>query len=117
MDKLKPLEWVGSSLDDLKKFPEHVKSEIGFALHRAQEGKKHKSAKPFKGLNGVFEIVSPYMSDTYRAAYAIKIKNKIYVLHAFQKKSKTGIKTSKRNTDLIKERLKNAEKLALENEK
>lgn len=74
-------------------------------MHLAQEGKKHDTAKPFKGIDGVFEIVSNYASDTYRALDATKIGNQIYILHAFQKKATTGIKTPKREVDLIKQRL------------
>ncbi|NEP52625.1 MAG: type II toxin-antitoxin system RelE/ParE family toxin [Moorea sp. SIO3C2] len=65
-----------------------------------------------KGLNGVFEIVSDYQTDTYRTVYAVKLGNAIYVLHAFKKKSKTGIKTPKQTMDLIKERLKQAQEIA-----
>jgi phage-related protein len=112
--KHKEVVWIGSSLEDLKKFPESVKDEVGFALHRAQEGKKHHRAKPLKGFNGVFEIVSSFQSDTYRAVYGIKIGKKLYVLHAFKKKSKSGIKTPKPDLDLIKRRLKEAQRLEKE---
>jgi len=111
---IKELIWVGSSLEDLKKFPDAVKSEVGFALHRTQEGKKHQKAKPLKGLNGVFEIVSSHHSDAYRTVYGIKIGKKVYVLHAFKKKSKMGIKTPKQEIEIINKRLKEAHILAQE---
>ncbi|MBT3312710.1 MAG: addiction module toxin RelE [Desulfobacula sp.] len=114
MKKLKPIEWMGTSIDDLKEFPEPVKDEIGFALHRAQEGEKHKNAKPLTSFSGVFEIVSQYMSDTYRAVYAVKISNTVYVLHAFQKKSQKGKKTPKPDIKIIKQRLKDAKLYAEE---
>ncbi len=101
----KPLEWVKTSLKDLKSFPEEVQREIGYALDRAQAGKKYLHAKPFKGLDGVVEIVSDFDTNTYRALYATKIGDVIYVLHCFQKKSKKGIETPKQQVDLIKQRL------------
>ena len=108
----KTIIWMGSSRKDLKKFPNVVKSEVGFALYQAQQGEKHHLAKPFKGLSGVFEIVSDYQSDTFRAVYAIKLSNDIYVLHAFRKKSKSGIKTPKQDIDIIKSRYKEAQALS-----
>ncbi|WP_035239297.1 type II toxin-antitoxin system RelE/ParE family toxin [Desulfobacter vibrioformis] len=112
--QIKLIVWVGSSLEQLKKFPDTVKDEIGFALHRALEGKKHHKAKPLKGFDGVFEIVSSYRTDTYRAVYILKLGNNIYVLHAFQKKSKSGIKTPKKEIEMIKKRLQQALELAKE---
>ena len=79
---------------------------MGYALHLAQMGEKHIHAKPLRGLHGVMEIVSDYNTDTYRAMYVVNIKDVIYVLHAFQKKSKSGISTPKQEIDLIKQRLK-----------
>lgn len=111
---VKELVWVGSSLKDLKEFPDAVKHEIGFALHRAQEGKKHHRAKPLKGFKGVLEIVAPYHTDTYRAVYAVKIGQCIYVLHTFKKKSKSGIKTPLPDIKVIKARFKEAMDLAKE---
>lgn len=110
--EIKEIVWVGSSLEDLRKFPEAVKDEIGYALHRAQEGKKHNKAKPLKGFRGVLEIVSSFQTDTYRAIYAIKLGNNIYVLHTFKKKSKTGIKTPKPDINMIETRLREARILA-----
>lgn len=103
---LRRITWINSSLDDLKSFPEKVKQEIGFALHRVQEGHTPNQAKPLKGLSfAVMEIVSDYNRNTYRAVYVTKIGTDVYVLHAFQKKSKKGIKTPKQEIDLIKKRL------------
>jgi phage-related protein len=106
----KPVEWVGSARDDLKAFPGDVVREIGHALYVAQIGGKHPSAKPltgdkeFKGA-GVLEIVEDHDGSAYRAVYTVKFAGAIYVLHAFQKKSKRGIATPKSDFELIKRRL------------
>jgi phage-related protein len=91
----KPLEWVRSSRDDLKGLPEDVQDEVGYALYLAQIGEKHPNAKPLKGFKGagVLEVVDNYDGDTYRAVYTVRFAGVIYVLHAFQKKSKKGIAT------------------------
>ena len=91
--------------------PEDVIDVFGFALHLAQMGKKHDQAKPLKGFGGssVLEVVEDYMGDTYRAVYTVKIADKVYVLHCFQKKSTKGIGTPKPEMDLIRERLKAAQ--------
>lgn len=104
---IKPLAWVGSSKGDLHKFPDEVKDLMGYALYLAQTGGKHPAAKPLKGFTGagVLEIVEDYRSDTYRAVYTVKFGDAIYVLHAFQKKSKSGIATPQKDIDLIKSRL------------
>jgi phage-related protein len=108
----KPLVWMGNSLETVRSFPEAVKDEIGFALYQAQAGRKHLNAKPLKGLGpGVIEIISDYRSDTFRAVYTVRLGLKIYVLHAFQKKSKSGIATPKPDIELIKHRLKRAGEL------
>jgi phage-related protein len=105
----KPLYWVGSSKDDLLVFPEAVIDEIGTALSVAQFGGKHPKAKPWKGQGpGVFEIVEDHRGDAYRAVYTVRFENAAYVLHAFQKKSPSGIKTSKRDVELIGRRLNEA---------
>ena len=82
---LKPVEWVGSSLEDLKEFPEEVRQGVGYALYLAQCGEKHPSAKPLKGFNGagVLEVVEDFDVDTYRAVYTFKLAGVVYVLHAF----------------------------------
>ncbi len=105
--KLKYLVWVGSSKKRLMEFPKQVRKDIGNALLIAQAGVKPPIAKPLKGLGaGVFEIADDYDTNTYRAVYTAKIGKKIYVLHAFQKKSTKGIKTPKKEIDLIKKRLR-----------
>ena len=110
---VKPLVWVGSSLKDLREFPDEVKDEMGFALYEAQCGLKPTAAKPLKGFGGagVLEIVTDYQSDTYRAVYTVRLEERVYVLHAFQKKSKKGIATPKSALELIKRRLQQAEAL------
>lgn len=108
---LKEAIWIGDSKTKLKEFPESVQKDIGDALFIAQAGSMSPAAKPFKGVgSGVFEIRSDYRTDTYRAVYAVKIGERVYILHCFQKKSRRGIKTSKRDVALIKRRLR----LALE---
>lgn len=107
---IKPLRWIASSKKDLSGFPEDVQRTTGYALHLAQTGEKATFAKPLKGLgSGVFEVVDDYNADTYRAVYAVQFEDAIYVLHCFQKKSKSGIKTPKQDIDLIKARLKTAQ--------
>jgi phage-related protein len=108
-----PLEFIGSSKEDLSAFPDSVKSSMGFALRLAQKGGKHPDAKPLKGFvgSGVVEIVSDYDGDTFRAVYTVRLKGVVYVLHAFQKKSHRGIKTPKHEIDKIKSRLRTAEAL------
>ncbi len=107
---LKPVEWIGGARDDLREFPDDVQQLMGFALYRAQLGKKHPQAKPLKGFKGasVIEIVEDFDGDTYRSVYTVKFEEIIYVLHAFQKKSKRGIATPKQDIDLIESRLKRA---------
>ena len=91
--------------------PDDVQDTFGFALHMAQEGKKHEQAKPLRGFGsaGVLEVVEDFRGDTYRAVYTVKVGKAIYVLHCFQKKSTHGIETPKPDMDLIRERLKAAE--------
>ena len=110
---VKLLVWVGSSLKNLREFPEAVKDEMGFALYEAQCGLKPLDAKPLKGFGSanVLEIVSDYQTDTYRAVYTVRFDARVYVLHAFQKKSRKGIATSQSHIELIKRRLKQAEEL------
>ena len=109
---MKDVVWIGSSLEDLDEFPEDVKDEIGYALYQAQIGLKPSNAKPLTGIGGgIMEVVSDFDRNTYRAVYAVKIGDVIYVLHCFQKKSKHGIATPKQELDLIKQRLKDAKQL------
>jgi phage-related protein len=109
-EDLKAVVWVGSSLQDLRNFPALVQDEIGFALYQAQRGGKHVSAKPLKGFKGadVLEVVESHDGNAYRTVYTVKFKSAIYVLHAFQKKSKKGIKTPPEELDLVERRLKAA---------
>lgn len=106
-DSLKPLHWVGSSKRDFKRFPEDVQDAMGYALFRVQQGKKPPTAKPLKGFGGatVLEIAEDHRGDTYRAIYTVRFADAVYVLHAFQKKSKKGISTPKTDLDLIERRL------------
>lgn len=107
----KPLFWMGSTRRDLKNFPDEVQDVMGHALDIAQQGKKHRDAKPLSGFGGagVLEIVEDHAGDTYRAVYTVRFMGAVYALHAFQKKSKKGIETPKQEIDLIKSRLKKAE--------
>lgn len=106
----KPIEWVGSSLDDLRGFPREVRRDFGQALFEAQCGGRHPAAKPLSGFGGagVLEIVADEDGSAYRGVYTVKFGSVIYVLHAFQKKSKRGIKMPKRDRELIEARLKAA---------
>jgi phage-related protein len=107
---VKPVEWIASSLDDLKDFPEEVQQVIGYALYQAQCGEKHQDAKPLKGFkgSGVLEVVENFDGDTYRSVYTVRFEGAVYVLHIFQKKSKQGIATPKQDIELIEARLKRA---------
>ncbi len=108
---MKQLDFIGSSLRDLREFPGAVKDDIGYALHQAQEGKRPSSAKPLSGFGGagVLEIIDDFDGDTYRAVYTVRFKQVIYVLHCFQKKSKHGIKTPQKEIELVRMRLRTAE--------
>ena len=108
---MKPLKWVGSARRDLKAFPAVIRRHIGQALFAAQCGEQYSSVKAMKGFGGrsVLEIVAMDASGTYRAVYAVQFANVIYVLHAFQKKSKSGISTPRKEIDLIRRRLVAAE--------
>jgi phage-related protein len=103
----RPLFWEASAKKDFMKFPTAVQKDMGVALFVAQLGGTPPSVKPWKGLGpGVHELVEDYRGDTYRAVYTVRIADSIYVLHAFQKKSKSGIKTPKADVDLIEKRLR-----------
>src|SRR6185503_9407542 len=107
----KPTLWIGSSRDDLRSFPDEVRRVMGFAINDAQNGGEHPRAKALKGFGGrgVLEVVDDEDGDTYRAVYTVRLAGVIYVLHAFQKKSKKGIETPKHEIAVIKARLKIAE--------
>ena len=108
---IKPVSWIGSSYKDFRDFPDPVQDAMGYALYQAQIGRKHGSAKPLKGFGGagVLELVADHVGNTFRAVYTVKFATAVYVLHAFQKKSKSGIKTPTEDMELIQRRLKAAE--------
>ena len=112
----RPVGWIGSAKKDFIDFPEPVQAEMGYALYLAQLGSKGDKAKPLKGFSGigVLEIIEDYIGDTYRTVYTVRFDEAVYVLHAFQKKSKRGIATPQTDVNLIKERLKRAEQYHLE---
>ena len=107
----RPVEFVASAKSDLAAMPDEVKYVFGYAIYQAELGDKHPDAKPLKGFGGagVLEVVEDYHGDAYRAVYTVKFAGVVYVLHAFQKKSKKGAKTDQRDINLIKARLKIAE--------
>ena len=112
----KPLFWIGRSYDDLLACPPEVRRTFGFALGLAQQGGKFVDAKPLKGFGGagVLEVVEDWQSDTFRCVYTVRFTGAVYVLHAFQKKSRLRGKTPRQEIDLVKERLKRAEEHYLE---
>jgi phage-related protein len=109
-DQPKPVRWVGSSKADLSEFPADVRRRVGGALWEAQIGRKAAFAKPLRGFGdaGVLEIVDDFDGDTFRAVYTVRFTKAVYVLHAFQKKSRRGIVTPKAELGLIEQRLKRA---------
>lgn len=111
-DKLKPLVWIASAHKDFLAFPASVHDEAGYALYLAQIGKRHEHAKVFKGFGdaGVVEIVTSFDDCAFRTVYTVRFATAIYVLHAFQKKSKSGVKTPPHDIELIRKRLKDAKK-------
>jgi len=107
--ELRPVVWIGDSKKQLKKMPDDVQKQMGDELYVAQRGENPAHSKRFKGVgSGVFEIKDDFESNTYRLLYAVQIGTRIYVLHAFQKKSPKGIATSKKDVDLIAKRYKDA---------
>lgn len=108
--RLKPVRWVGSSREDLRVFPKRVREKVGFALYFAQRGDKHEAVKPLAGFGGagVLEVVEDHERGAFRAVYTVRFAEAVYVLHVFQKKSRRGIATPKRDVDLIKARLRDA---------
>ena len=111
---LKPVIWVGSSRKDLRAFPEPVQDHMGYALYVAQRGGKHRDTKTLSGFGGggVVEVIKDHHGDTFRAVYTVRFSDAVYVLHAFQKKSKTGRATPRRDMELIEQRLREAEQIA-----
>ena len=115
-DTEKPLIWIGSSYKDLLALPNEVKRGFGYALSLSQSGLRHSSTKILQGFGGssVVEIIETDEGGTYRAMYTVKYAQAVFVLHCFQKKSKKGIATPKEDMDVIRGRLKMAEKIAKE---
>jgi phage-related protein len=115
---VRPVVWLGSSKKNMREFPKQVRSDIGAALFAAQCGETAEHVKPFKGIgSGVFEIVDRYDKEAYRLVYGVKIGENLYVLHAFHKKSKSGIATPKPDVDLIKQHYKEAQEHAKHDQK
>ncbi len=110
---LRPLVWVGNSKRNLQAFPKGAQKIIGDELQLIQFGGMPKDAKPFRGVgSGVIEIALRYEGDAYRTVVAVQLGERIYVLHAFQKKSKKGIATPKQDVELIKQRYAEAKERA-----
>jgi len=109
---VKPVRWIGSSKRDLKSFPEPVQRDVGQALYAAQCGEEYPCVKALRGFGGrkVLEIAAPFDGDTFRAVYTVRFGDAIYVLHAFQKKSKQGVATQRKEIELVKQRLAAAER-------
>ena len=115
---MRPLIWLGDSRRNIQAFPSGSQKLMGDELQLVQFGGMPKDAKPFKGIgSGVFEIALAYETNAFRTVYALQLGKKIYVLHAFQKKAKSGIKTPQKDIDLIKRRYKEAKELAKREEK
>ncbi len=110
---IRVVAWVGSAKEELMTFPDDVQDVMGFALYRAQIGQRHANAKPLKGFGGagVLEIVDDFDGDTYRCVYTVRLHAAVYVLHAFQKKSTRGSATPKREIELVRARLAQAERM------
>lgn len=116
-EAMKDVIWVGDSHARVRSFPKAARTTVGRALQAAQSGFKHENAKPLRGISsGVLEITARHDTNTYRAVYTVKLGESIYVLHAFQKKSTHGIRTPKKEIDLIKHRLKMAQEMEAKNE-
>src|SRR5882724_1050290 len=107
---IRPLLWIASSKRDFSDFPPQVQDDFGFELFLAQTGQHPPSAKPLRGFgSGTIELVGEFLGDTYRAVYTVRFSEAVYVLHAFKKKSKRGIKTPQVDIELIRRRLRAAE--------
>jgi phage-related protein len=106
----RPVHWIGSSKKDLLAFPREVVDDLGYALSVVQHGGSPPSAKPWKGEGpGVFELVEEHRGDAFRAVYTVRFEKAIYVLHCFQKKSPSGVRTAKQDIVRIRERLRMAQ--------
>ena len=107
MRDTRKISWIKAARRDFEEFPKDVQSDMLDGLTVAAEGGKSEKAKPFHGVDGgVFEIALRHRGDAFRALYAVKIDVDIWVIHSFQKKSKSGIKTPQVEVDLIRERLR-----------
>ena len=107
----RPVSWIKAARKNFAEFPVAARERIEDVLTLASEGRQADIAKPIKGLgSGVFEIALRYRTDAYRAVYALQVADDIWVIHAFQKKAKTGIKTPQKDVDLIKQRFKRLQK-------
>lgn len=113
MSKVKPVLWVGSSKSDLMEMPAEVVTDFGYGLYQAQTGAYPDIAKTLSGFGGasVMELKLDHRAGTFRTVYTVKFADAIVVLHAFQKKSKSGIATPKKEMELVRSRLKLAEQL------
>ena len=108
-DDVKPTVWLGDSRKQVQSFPRGVRQDIGAALYDVQKGTTPPQAKPLKGVgSGVFEIITGFATNTYRTVYAVQIGKRVYILHAFQKKSHKGRTTAKRDIEMISRRFKEA---------
>ncbi len=106
-EKRRPLFWEGSSKKDFKEFPVPAQKDMGVALFVVQLGRMPDSSKPWKGLgSGVHELVEDHRGDTFRAVYTVRVGDAVHVLHAFQKKSKSGSATPQPDVELVEKRLK-----------
>jgi phage-related protein len=110
-DEPKPLFWIATARRDLKRFSVDVRNVFGYALWQAQNGGKHPDAKPLKGFGGagVLEVLAQEQGNAFRVVYSVRFAGAVYVLHAFQKKSKRGIQTPQEELELVRSRLKIAE--------
>jgi phage-related protein len=112
---IRPVVWLGNSRRNIQGFPSEAKKLIGDELQLMQFGGMPRNAKPFKGIgSGVFEIAIRHGGEAYRVMLALQLAPRIYVLHAFQKKSKKGVATPKQDVDLVKQRFKEAKELAVD---
>lgn len=108
----KPVRWIASARADLQDFPAAVREDVGYALWLAQIGERGRSVKPLKGIGvgaGVLEVVESHEGNAYRVVYTVSFPEAVYVLHAFQKRSRRGIQTPKSEVDLIRTRYAAAE--------
>ena len=118
-EEIKPVEWLGSTLGDLRVLPDPIQDDFGYALYLAQTGDKHPHAKPLRGHHGagVLEVVRQHDAEAYRAIYTVRFAEAVYVLHVFQKKSKSGIATPAAEMRVVEARLKEALRRHTEAEK